>query len=572
MRPFSQNVIFEDSGLAALRPILDAIPQPILVKDQQSRFVLLNAAMCRLMGRSFEELIGKEDLDFVTPDQAALYRANDLQVLDTGEPNESEEPFRDGNGQTRTIITRKNRLILPDGSRFLVGSITDITEFRRIEELIRHQATHDALTGLANRHVLTRGIAEALADGGIFAVHCIDLDFFKAVNDTLGHGAGDEVLKMAGERLKECCDERDVVARVGGDEFALLQRKVDRFSQAHERAATIVSSIGMPIKVEAHLVQIGASIGVAVGPEDGTDPESLTRKADVALYQAKASGRATFSFYHSSMDAALQTKTMLRSTIRQALTKGEFFLEYQPLVRLTDAKICGVEALLRWRHPTLGVISPDQFLPLAEETRAIIPIGAWVLREACQQATHWPSYIRIAVNLSPLQFEGGRLIEHVMSALTLAGLQNERLELEVTEMTLLKDNASTVRQLNELKSLGIKVAMDDFGTGFSSLSYLQTFSFDTIKIDKAFVQAIGTSKESRAIVKAVSELGRSLGIRTIAEGVETDSQLQFVRNEGCAECQGYLFSPPVPAQIINELISLMQPSDGLLYNPSRSMG
>jgi diguanylate cyclase (GGDEF)-like protein len=499
-------------------------------------------------------------LDFVTPEQAALYRANDLQVLETGQPNESEEPFRDGSGQTRTIITRKNLLILPDGSKYLVGSITDITEFRRIEEMIRHQATHDALTGLANRQVLTAEIAGALAEGGLFAVHCIDLDFFKAVNDTLGHGAGDQVLKTAGNRLKECCDETDVVARVGGDEFALLQRKVDRFSEAQERAANIVSKIGMPIHVETHQVQIGASIGVSVGPSDGTDPESLTRKADVALYQAKASGRATYSFYHSSMDDALHSKTILRSTIRQALYRCEFFLEYQPFVRLSDAKICGVEALLRWRHPTLSILSPDRFLSLAEETREIIPIGAWVLREACQQATHWPSHIRIAVNLSPLQFESGRLIEHVMSALTLASLQNERLELEVTEMTLLKDNASTTRQLNELKALGIKVAMDDFGTGFSSLSYLQTFSFDTIKIDKAFVQAVETSKESRAIVAAVAELGQSLGIRTIAEGVETNGQLDFVRDKSCVECQGYLFSPPVPGQIIDDLIGLMQPN------------
>ena len=545
--------------IQALRSLLDSIPQPILVKDENSRFVILNLAMCRLMGRPYGELIGKQDHEFVTPEQAELYRAADLEVLTTGQSSESEEPFRDADGVSRTILTRKNRLVLEDGSKLIIGSITDITEFRRIEALIRYQATHDALTELANRRVFTDQVASALTEGGEFAVHCIDLDYFKGINDTLGHGVGDRVLKIAGERLRDCCDSSDIVARVGGDEFAILQRHLRKLDDARFCAAQIVSTMAGPIEIEDHRIQIGASIGVAVAPGDGQEPETLTRKADVALYEAKAKGRSTYSFYSAIMDQARQAKTLVQSTIRHALDRQEFYLEYQPLVRLADTKICGVEALLRWNHPKLGVLSPAEFLQLAEETRAIDPIGAWVLQEACKRALAWPSHIRISVNLSPVQFETGNLVATVMSALTLAGLPNDRLELEVTEMTLLKDNAAVVRQLQELKALGISIAMDDFGTGFSSLSYLQAFPFDTIKIDKGFVQAIGVSKESRAIIAAVSGLGRSLGIRTIAEGVESEEQLDFVREHGCAEAQGYLFSPPMPAALIGDLIIALEP-------------
>jgi diguanylate cyclase (GGDEF)-like protein len=447
----------------------------------------------------------------------------------------------------------------PNGDGGWVATHEDITEQKRNQARIQHLASHDSLTDLPNRTFYQDHLDQVrgrVDSGEIVAALCIDLDYFKNVNDTLGHAMGDKVLREASRRLAASVRESDIVARLGGDEFAVLAGRLERPEDAALLADKITKNIAEPLEIDGHRVLIGASAGIAVAPHDATDGVDLMKHADLALYRAKDEGRGAYHFYEHGLDAALQDRRSMETALREALVHDELFLVFQPLIDLTDNRVCSCEALLRWRHPERGLVAPGAFISIAEESGLIVPIGEWVLREACKAAARWPEDIGVAVNLSPVQFKKNRsLVEQVQSALDYSGLRPTRLELEITESTLLADNEIALETLRRLKELGVRLALDDFGTGYSSLSYLRRFPFDKIKIDQSFVRDSPYGSDGLAIVKAVIGLGRSLGIRTTAEGVETEAQLDVVREQGCTEVQGYLFSMPLPTNEINEFIN-----------------
>jgi diguanylate cyclase (GGDEF)-like protein len=438
-----------------------------------------------------------------------------------------------------------------------VAIYEDITERHRAEESIAHMARHDALTQLPNRVLLREKMAEGLArvqSGEAMAVFYLDLDNFKGINDTLGHPIGDRLLGIIAERIRGAAGESDTIARLGGDEFAILQ-----FNSGAEAAGALarrlVEIISEPIEIDGQEINSGVSVGIALAPDDGDAADHLMKCADLALYRAKAEGRGTFRFFEPDMDARIQARRALEVDLRRALTAGEFSLHYQPQINLATNELVAMEALLRWTHAERGPVPPAEFIPLAEEMGLIVPLGEWVLREACNEAARWPEPIKVAVNLSPVQFRNRGLVTTVTQALANARLAPGRLELEITEAVLLQDDEMTVTMLHRLRALGVRVAMDDFGTGYSSLSYLRSFPFDKIKIDRSFIKDIERNRGSAAIIKAIASLGASLGIRTTAEGIETEEQLEIVRRAGCTEVQGYLVSRPVAACDLPDLIA-----------------
>jgi diguanylate cyclase (GGDEF)-like protein len=420
----------------------------------------------------------------------------------------------------------------------------------------------DPLTGLAGREELHRRICAHLEAGAAepFAVLCIDLDRFKLVNDTLGHPMGDALLRRVAERLVRVARRGDLVARLGGDEFAIVQLGAGQPEAAEALAARIVDMVGRTYVVDGHMLNVGASVGVALAHADGLTAEALLKNADLALYRAKADGRGVFRFFEPDMDARMQARRSLEIDLRRALAMKEFELAYQPQVRVEDGAVTGFEALIRWRHPQRGMVSPADFIPLAEEIGLIAPIGEWVVRTACLEAARWPSTVSLAVNLSPVQFRGAKLVGTITSALAHSGLEAHRLELEITEGALLEDADAALTVLNALRDLGVRISMDDFGTGYSSLSYLQKFPFTKIKIDQSFVRRIDQSADCSAIVRAVIALGRSLGMKTTAEGVETDAQFEHIRAEGCTEIQGYLTGRPMTAEDAAALLRTSTPA------------
>lgn len=461
------------------------------------------------------------------------------------------------NGQIISVVHQP----MPDGG--WVETHQDITEQRRSEARIQHLARHDALTDLPNRTLFAEEMAMAesrIRRGEMMAVLCFDLDHFKVINDTLGHGVGDAVLKAVAERINVTKREHECAARLGGDEFAMLAGPLKSPSDAAALAERLIAAISAPVEIEGHRVIIGTSVGIAVAPTDGTDGETLMKNADLALYRAKSDGRGNFRFFEKGMDAAMQHRRAIESGLKLALTRGEFRLVFQPLMDLGSNSISCMEALLRWEHSELGFISPAEFIPVAEEIGFIVPLGEWVLREACRVASTWPTHIRVAVNLSPVQFKSRRLLETVDHALQEFGLPATRLELEITESVLLSDSEQTLETLHALRARGIRISMDDFGTGYSSLSYLRAFPFDKIKIDRSFIEDAGSADANFEIIKAVIALGRSLGMATTAEGVETEAQLDAVRAHGCDEIQGFLFSRPLPEKDALELVSRFAPA------------
>ncbi len=424
----------------------------------------------------------------------------------------------------------------------------------------------DPLTGLFDRQALRERLRIRLGDpgphgpqGAHLSVLCVDLDRFKAINDTLGHPMGDTLLCKVADRLKGMVRAGDVVARMGGDEFAIMHLSPSPASTSEVLAKRVVDVIGRAYAINGHILNVGASVGIAVAPADGTDPDDLLRKSDLALHVAKAEGRGTFRFFEGGMEARLNARRALELDLRKALAGQEFRLVYQPQIELATGRICGFEALLRWHHPGRGVVSPADFIPLAEEIGLIVPIGEWVLRAACKEAASWPASVRVAVNLSPEQFRSPHLFESIASALARSKLDPGRLELEITEGALIHDTEVVLDLLNRVRALGAHVSMDDFGTGYSSLSYLQRFPFDKIKIDQSFVRGADPSHDKQAIVRAVAGLGASLGMRTTAEGVETPEQLERVRQEGCTEVQGYLLGRPLSPEDAIGFLAAHQP-------------
>ncbi len=461
--------------------------------------------------------------------------------------------FSDG----RSIVVKRQPMA--DGG--WVATHEDITEQRRNEARIAHMAHHDALTDLANRVLLRERLEETLerrSRDDQVAVLCMDLDRFKEVNDTLGHPMGDALLQAVARRLRGCIRESDIVARLGGDEFAILQPGVPQPAGADALARRIIEAISMPYDLDGHQVVLGTSVGIAVAPEDGTEPDHLLSHADLALYRAKGDGRGTFRFFETGMDAAAQARRKLELDLRTALSTGAFELYYQPLFDLDRSEVSGFEALVRWNHPERGLIMPDDFIPLAEETGLIVPIGEWVLRQACSEAAGWPEQVKVAVNLSAVQLNTANLTELVFGALGASGLAASRLELEITESALLDNSEAAFATLRRLRDIGVRISLDDFGMGFSCLSYLRRFPFDKIKIDKSFIRDMGSDRQSVAIIQAVIGLGASLEMATVAEGVETRDEFDCLRAFGCTEVQGYYISRPRPAGEVAELLSTIR--------------
>ena len=436
------------------------------------------------------------------------------------------------------------------GAELRILAVRDISERKEAAERIAHIAFHDSLTGLPNRAVfadsLTRTVAIAEESDDPVAVLCVDLDGFKAVNDIYGHPAGDALLVAAAQRLRAAVRGHELVARLGGDEFAVVQAGGQQPDHAGLLAERILEALAEPFAIGQDTVRISASIGVALFPADAADPESLIKNADMALYRAKAEGRGTARFYEAAMDEALRRRRQLEADLRQAIGRGELAVHYQPLADLGSGSILGFEALLRWTHRELGEIGPATFIPLAEESGLILKLGHWVLREACAEAARWTPALKLSVNLSPVQFTQGDLAAEVEAVLAETGLDPSRLELEITEGLLIKDSAKAILILERLQALGVQISMDDFGTGYSSLSYFRMFPFDKVKIDQSFIHDMIDNPQARAIIRSVIGLGQGLGMPVVAEGVETEAQLEALRAEGCDQVQGYWISRPGP--------------------------
>ena len=542
---------------AELQITLAHMCQGLCMFDAEQRVVLCNERYARMYGLSPEQVAPGTTLR-----QIVEYRIG-KGIFAGGAP---EEYVRE---RLAPVVTASDVIQeLSDGRAIAIarrplpggGWITtheDVTQHRRIEARIAHMAHHDALTDLPNRMLLQERLEQVLTRvslGEKLAILCIDLDHFKTVNDTLGHTVGDELLKMVAERLRGCVRGADTVARVGGDEFAILQVAIEDADDVTTLARRVVETIRAPYDLGAQQVTIGISIGIAVSPSDGIDETELLKNADLALYRSKAEGRGMYSFFEPEMDARMRARRVLELDLRNALGNGEFELYYQPFVNLQRDEICGFEALLRWHHPKRGMVSPVEFISIAEEIGLIVPIGEWVLKQACAEAGKWPDHMKIAVNLSPAQFRSEDLVQMVFSVLTSCGLPGRRLELEITESALLQNNETTLAAVQQLRAFGVQISMDDFGTGYSSLSYLQNFPFDKIKIDRSFVDKLSNGDGAVAILRAIISLAHSLGVSTIAEGVETQEQLDKVRAEGCTEMQGFLFSPARPANELAQLI------------------
>lgn len=539
---------------------LNNMSQGLLMFDSEARIVVVNKRyieMYRLSpevvkpGCTLRELIEhRKDTGSLVGDPEQ-YRIGILARIAEGRTTSMLADTADG----RTI----NIVHHPMADGGWVVTLEDISERRQAEAQVAHIAHHDALTGLPNR-ILFRERLDAelrrVRRRESAAVLYLDLDNFKNINDTLGHPIGDDLLKAVADRLRRCVREVDTVARLGGDEFAIVQTAVRRPLDVAELAARIRETVAVPYELAGYQVIVDTSIGIAMSPSDGTDPDQLIKKADLALYSAKTGGRATYRFFAPEMDARMMARRNLELDLRKALVLGQFELHYQPLVNLERDEICGCEALVRWRHPQRGLVSPAEFVPVAEETGLITRLGEWVIRTACAEAATWPDDLKVAVNVSPVQFKNQNVAQIVMSALAAAGLPARRLEIEITEAILMQHTETTLATLHQLRELGVRIAMDDFGTGYSSLSYLRSFPFDKIKIDQSFIRDLSHEGESAAIVRAVTGLAASLHMTTTAEGIETEHQREIAKASGCTELQGYLISRPRPAKDLPQLLRL----------------
>ena len=458
-----------------------------------------------------------------------------------------------------------SRELVYDEKPAMLLALMDITERKRAEARIAFLAQHDGLTGLPNRNLLLQQMDDILAhtrrSGEKVAVLVLGLDNFKAVNDSLGHGVGDKLLRAVAKRLSSTLREGDTLARLNSDEFAMIQSGLTRPEDAVLMSRRLLDAIDDPFLLDGQSVVIGATIGIAMAPGDGDESEALLKNADMALSRAKNDCRGTFSFFEPSMDARAQIRRKIETELRDAIEDDRLQPYYQPLIDLSAGRITGFEALVRWPHPERGMISPGEFIPVAEETGLINAVGGLMLRRACKDAATWPDDVRVAVNLSPLQFRSGNLLSIVMDALKQSGLPAKRLELEITETLLLEKSGQVLATLHALRALGVRISMDDFGTGYSSLSYLRSFPFDKIKIDQSFVRDLGANREAQAIIRSIVSLGKGLGVTITAEGVETEAELSCLRAEGCHEGQGFLFSRARPNEEIVQLLRAQRGAD-----------
>jgi len=542
-----------------LDTIIDNVPTNIVVKELPSfRYLLVNRAGEKQFDLPREKMIGKTASEIFPKETADLINARDLELLASGQEHFTDEhvivtPAND----SRIVTTTRFPVIGSDHKpQYMISVIQDVSQRKRYEARIEHLAHHDPLTDLPNRAAFNDHLAMMLEHAASarqsFAVLCIDLDRFKEINDVFGHGVGDEMLRQVGTRLTEACDGA-FVARLGGDEFTVVSELGPQPAGAEALADRLYAAFAADMEIQGHPLRTGLTIGVGIYPADGVDSVALLANADAAMYRAKAEARGSIRFFEPEMDKRLRDKRALQHDLRLALTDNQIELYYQPQALIGGA-IVGFEALARWHHPNRGLVPPNLFIPLAEESGLIITLGEWVLREACREAASWPKPLQIAVNLSPVQFQHGDLALLVHSVLFETGLAPSRLELEITEGVLIGDFARALSILRRLKALGVKIAMDDFGTGYSSLSYLQSFPFDKIKIDQTFISNLEKNAQSAAIIRAVIGLGRGLAMPITAEGVETRAQLEFLKSESCQQIQGFLIGRPAPIARYGDIV------------------
>ncbi|HVY51262.1 MAG TPA: EAL domain-containing protein [Devosia sp.] len=539
---------------------VDVTANAISIYDRDSRLVYCNRPFLELYrlprrygrrGTTFEEILrGRIAGGSYVGDDPDLYLRERLEFVARSVSDTAILTLNSGR------IVSVTHQPLRDGGWVSVHK--DITEFTRMQEELAHRAYHDALTELPNRHMLQMRLAECVreSDGlGSFALLLIDLDGFKTINDTLGHSAGDAVLKEVARRLEAAAGSQGMAARMGGDEFAVVMDVGSLARDAHMLAVAISDAGRAPFFSDGQKLSIAFSIGVAVAPGDGSTPDDLLKNADLALYAAKAERRGSYRFFEPAMDKALRDRRKLERDLALALERGEFEVYYQPILNLRRQAFSGFEALLRWRHSEEGLIPPSRFIPVAEETGLIVPIGEWVLREAIAQAATWPRELRVAINVSSVQFQRGNVVATIMNALGAGGISPERVEIEITESVFFENSTANLDALRQLHALGLKIALDDFGTGFSALSYLLKYPFDKIKIDGGFVRAIeDNAAGAQTIVRAIAEIGHGMGIITTAEGIETAAQLRNVHAAGYTEAQGYLIAAPMPADQVHKLL------------------
>jgi diguanylate cyclase (GGDEF)-like protein len=476
----------------------------------------------------------------------------------------SFRPFRDAavpltiGGERRWWSLSGQPVESESGQMRLRGVATDISAIKNAEAKLAYMAHYDGLTDLPNRFLFVDTLNRALQrqrSGSYTAVLSIDLDHFKAVNDTLGHPAGDALLQVVSRRIESCLREKDIVARMGGDEFAILLPGTRGKNAAEKTASRILEALGQPIDLDGNQVVTTGSIGIVTSPGDGNSAETLMKHVDLALYGAKANGRNRYMVFEAEMDHLAQARRMVETDLRSALMRDELSLYYQPLINVESGETVAYEALLRWQHPTRGLVMPNDFIPIAEETGLIVQLGEWVIRNAVAEVARWPEHISVSVNLSPLQMKSGSLISTVINALAASNLEPQRLELEITETVLMHETEVNLATLHRLREVGVRIALDDFGTGYSSLNYLRSFPFDKIKIDRCFVEDVHNHGDSQAIIRAITGLATSLGMVTTAEGVENSEQLAQLRIEGCTEVQGFLFSKALPVSELTNLRS-----------------
>ena len=547
------------------RQIVNTTQEGVWLRDADARTVFVNRRLCEMLGYTADEMMGRPVHDFMDSDGRAEAERR-FAHRKAGECQQHDVRYKHKNGSDVWAIVSASPMY-DDGGNFIggLGMITDITERKRDEETIRWQAYHDSLTGLPNRALFEDRLHQLLALSGrqelLTAVLFIDLDRFKQVNDTLGHDFGDRLLQVVAARVSGCLRAGDTIARMGGDEFAALLPGIERPEAVTAVAQKLLEVLARPVEIAGQEVFVAGSIGVSLYPNDGDDAQALLKHADVAMYRAKEQGGNRCCLFTESMSAHALEHLTLESSLRKALTRDEFHLVYQPQVDLDTGEVRAVEALCRWRHPELGLVQPAQFIPLAEETGLIVPLGEWALREACRQAAAWHRAghpLRVAVNISARQFAQSGLADLIRSVLAETGLDARWLELELTESALMKSAQSAVDVLRGLRSLGVRLSLDDFGTGYSSLSYLREFQFDVLKIDRSFVANIVGDPVNQALVKAIIELSRALELEVVVEGVESGDQRRALRALGCHVVQGYLFSPPVPPDQIPALRACLQ--------------
>jgi len=542
---------------AFLSSIVDNMPNMVFVKEARDlRFVRFNKAGETLTGFSEDELLGKNDYDLLPREQADASIAKDRETLRLGRQAFLEEQIRTKGGEERTLQTRK--LAIPDqegNPQYLLGISEDITERKRAEEQLKHLAQYDSLTGLPNRNLfrdrLSLTMARARRSGRMLALMFLDIDRFKEINDSLGPTVGDEVLQATAGLLRQSLRDVDTIARLGGDEFTIIIENLAHADQASFVAQKIQKALADPLVTQGREIFVTASIGITLYPGDAADLDSLLQAADIAMYRAKEEGRNTYAFYAREMNARAVERLKMENLLRYAIERQELLLHYQPKVAVATGKIVGAEALCRWNSRELGRVPPSDFVPLAEKSGLIAPIGEWVLRTACSQSKAWQDEglppILMSVNLSPRQLRQKDLVEMVAAVLDDARLPAHLLELEITESMIMQESENVTAILRRLHELGIQLSVDDFGTGYSSLAYLKRFPVQKLKIDQSFVRDLTTDADDASIVKAVVVIAKSLGLKVVAEGVETQAQLAFLSKLECDEYQGYYFSEPVPA-------------------------